>query len=77
MRGNNWVLTRMPYGITEAGRKWQKEIEQWFMGTAGFERVVGERKWIGKKRGQKGVITMIVSKITDYILTGGDIKVME
>lgn len=31
----------MPYGITKAGRQWQKVIEEWILKEAGFERVFG------------------------------------
>lgn len=75
-RGQLWLLTKLPYGITEAGRQWQKSVETWLIGTAGFERVFGVSQ-LFVKRGDKGKINMIVSKVTDDILMGGSVKHME
>lgn len=36
-----WRLTKLPYGIVEAGRKWQKTIEHWMLTEGKLETVFG------------------------------------
>lgn len=66
----------MPYGITEAGRQWQKVIEEWLLNDAGFERIYGVSQ-LFVERDRSGTITMLVSKVTDDILMGGSTQHME
>lgn len=40
-RGFLWKVTKLPYGITEAGRQWEMEFENWLMNDANLERVSG------------------------------------
>lgn len=76
VRGQLWLLIRLPYGITEVGRQFKKVIEQWLIEGAGFERVFGVRQ-LFLKSDTSGYIVMIVSKISDDILMGGHIGRME
>lgn len=68
-RGKMWKLKSLHYGITEAGRHWQKVNEKWLIDEAGFERVFGVSN-LFVKRYTEGDIRMIVSKITDDIKMG-------
>lgn len=43
-RGTLWILTRMPYRISEAGRKWKKVILEWLLNEETFDRIHGVRK---------------------------------
>lgn len=74
-RGKLWLLTVMPYGITEAGRQWQKVIEDWLLKEAGFERVFGVSQ-LFTLRNKQGEIIMLIAKVTDEILMGGDPDIM-
>lgn len=64
------ILTRLPYGISEAGRQWQKFIKGWPLDKEGFVRVFGVSQ-IFIKRNNTGEVTMLVAEITDAILKGG------
>ena len=69
-RGTLWKLTKLLYGIVEAGRKWQKTIEDWMLDTGKLERVFG----IGQmfvKRNRHGRICLLVAKVTDDFIIGG------
>lgn len=66
-RGMLWRLTKLPYGIGEAGRQWAKTFESWMLEEAGLERVFG----VGQmyvRRGQSGRIVFILAKVTDDFL---------
>lgn len=41
LRGLLWKLLKLPYGIADAGRQWQKAVESWMLEIAGMERVFG------------------------------------
>lgn len=69
-RGSLWLLTLLPYGITEAGRQWQKVIEEWLLEDEGFERVFGVSQ-LFVKRNKMGKIIIIIAKVTDDLLMGG------
>lgn len=69
-RNKIWKLTKLPYGIVEAGRQWQLVCEDWLINTAGFERVKGISQ-LFIKRHDDGGIRMIVAKVTDDFLFGG------
>lgn len=66
-----WQLTKLPYGISQAGRQWAKTIESWVLASKGgnFERVYG----IGQLyvlRGHSGRLLLIVAEVTEDILVG-------
>lgn len=68
-------LKKLPYGITEAGREWAKEIESWLIKKSGFKRVkVLSHFYV--KRNRRGNIVMVVVKVTDDILVAGSIPVI-
>lgn len=68
-----WKLWKHPYGITETGRQWAKEIESCLVQTAGFIRVIGMRQ-IYAKRDEQNKIALIAVKVTDDILFAGNIE---
>lgn len=70
-----WKLRKLPYGITEAGRQWAKEIESWLIEKAGFRRVKGLSQFY-VKRDDKDRIVMIAAKVTDDILIAGSIPAL-
>ena len=75
-RSTLWKLTKLPYGIVEAGRQWQKTIEAWMLGPGKLERVFG----IGQlfvRRNIQGKIIMLVAKVTDDFIIGGTIEDIE
>lgn len=65
-----WKLLKRPYGIVEAGRQWQKMIEDWMLNTAGLERIVGLSQMFIKRNSSR-LIILIVAKVTDDFLLGG------
>ena len=63
-------INKLPYGIVEAGRQWQKTIEDWMLEAGKLERVFG----IGQmfvKRNRHGRICLLVAKVTDDFIIGG------
>lgn len=65
-----WRLTKLPYGIVEAGRQWQKTIERWMLSEGGLESVFGLSQLFAQ-RDDNGKITLLVAKVTDDFLICG------
>lgn len=71
-RGTFWRLLKLPYGIVEAGRQWQKVVEEWMLAGAGLARIFGITQ-LYVKRSKKNEITLLVAKVTDDFLLGGSV----
>ena len=69
-RGLLWLLTKLPYGIVEAGRQWQKTVESWMLRDGKLERIIGLSQ-IFVERNTTGKVILIVAKVTDDFLIGG------
>lgn len=67
-----WRLTKLPYGIVEAGRQWQKTIERWMLSAGGLETVFGLSQ-LFLQRDINGNIILLVAKVTDDFLIGGSV----
>lgn len=76
LRGILWKLLKLPYGIADAGRQWQKVVEEWMLTQAGLERVFGIPQ-LFVKRDKDGYISLIIAKVTDDFLLGGAIEQMQ
>ena len=57
-----WKLRKLPYGIADAGRQWQKTVESWMLEQSGFERVLGITQ-LFVKRNEYGDIELLVAKV--------------
>ena len=75
-RGVLWKLNKLPYGIADAGRQWQKKIESWMLEHVGLERVIGLSQ-LFLKRDAKGNVILLVAKVTDDFLLGGTKEAMQ
>ena len=75
-RGVLWKLLKLPYGIFEAGRQWQKTVETWMFNEASLERVLGVSQ-LFVKRDKYGRVVLLVAKVTDDFLLGGSIDNMK
>lgn len=75
-RGILWKLLKLPYGIVEAGRQWQKTVESWMLNEAGLERVLGISQ-LFVKRDETGRIILLIAKVTDDFLLGGSVEEMK
>ena len=71
-----WKLTKMPYGITEAGRQWAKVFEQWLTEKAYFTRIHGIPQMF-VQRNEDGDIRLILAKVTDDLLIAGQMQHIE
>lgn len=71
-----WKLIKLPYGIVEAGRQWQKVIEEWMLNEAGLERIFGISQ-LYRKRDKNGSTILLVAKVTDDLLFSGSIRQMK
>lgn len=69
-RGILWKLTKLPYGIVEAGRQWQKKVEYWMMTQGKLRRVFGISQ-LFIRRTEQGEIYILVANVTDDFLIGG------
>lgn len=69
-RGTLWKLTKLPYGITEAGRQWAIVFEEWLTHTAALKRVSGVDQ-LFVKRDTNGLIVLLMAKVTDDLLMVG------
>lgn len=75
-RGRLWKLTKLPYGVSEAGRQWATVIEEWLLNDMDMERVTGISQLFLRRR-QDGSIAMIMAKVTDDLLFAGTIYDMK
>ena len=75
-RGVLWKLRKLPYGIADAGRQWQKVVEKWMLDKAGVERVFGIPQLFAQRDGN-GAIKLLIAKVTDDFLLGGSPKHMQ
>ena len=69
-RGTLWKLRKLPYGIADAGRKWQRTVETWMIEQAGMERVHGISQ-LFIRRDTSGNVQLLIAKVTDDFLLGG------
>lgn len=75
-RGILWLLTKLPYGIVEAGRQWMLAVEEWMLNEAGLTRVSGVGQLFMKRtnlkhKSGKSKILLIVAKLSDDFLVAG------
>lgn len=76
VRGMLWKLRKLPYGIANAGRQWQKVVEEWMLTEGGLQRVCGISQ-LFVKRDTHGSICLLVAKVTDDFLLGGSVGEMQ
>lgn len=69
-RGSVWKLSKLPYGVCEAGRQWAKTIESWLTHQGGFQRLSGVSQ-LYIKRKENGTISLLLGKLTDDLLIAG------
>ena len=74
-RGKLWKLTKLPYGIVEAGRQWAKAMEEWMLNVAELARIQGLNQ-IYVLRDVGGKIVLIVAKVTDDVICGGSLDII-
>ena len=72
-RGILWKLTKLPYGITEAGRQWARVFEKWLTEKAEFSRVNGVPQMFVHRR-KNGDIKLLIAKVTDDLLIAGALE---
>ena len=65
-----WKLTKLPYGIVEAGRQWQKTVEDWMLTDGGLKRVFGLSQ-LFIRRDKQDRIVLLIAKVTDDFLAAG------
>jgi len=75
-RGTLWKLLKLPYGIADAGRQWQKVVEQWMLSAGNLQRVFGISQLFTKKDDRNNII-LLVAKVTDDFLLGGSEEQMQ
>lgn len=75
-RGMLWMLLKLPYGIVEAGRQWQKVVEEWMLTTGRLLRIRGISQ-LFLKRNASGKIILLVAKVTDDFLIAGSLEQMK
>lgn len=63
-RGTLWKLTKLPYGIVEAGRQWATVFEEWLISSAKLQRVNGFSQLYIKQN----AAGLSVAKVTDDLL---------
>jgi len=71
-----WKLTKLPYGIVEAGRQWQKTFESWLLDEAGFDRIFGISQ-LYRLRDVYGRTRLLIAKVTDDLLMSGSVAAIE
>ena len=71
-----WKLTKLPYGIVEAGRQWQKTVENWMLSDGGLKRVFGLSQMFIRRNKQDEIVLM-VAKVTDDFLVAGKLDYIQ
>lgn len=71
-----WKLTKLPYGIVEAGRQWQKTFEEWLLNDGEVERIFGISQ-LYRLRNAEGQTILLIAKVTDDLLMAGSIANMK
>ena len=71
-----WKLLKLPYGIVEAGRQWQKTVEEWMLNDAELERIHGLSQ-LFTQRDSTGRIILLVAKVTDDFLVRGSVAAID
>lgn len=69
-RGKVWKLSRLPYGIVEAGRQWLCAIEQWMKECFLMNCVSGVDQ-LFVRRTEVGDIELLIAKFVDDFLISG------
>lgn len=62
-----WKLLKLPYGIVEAGRQWQKTVENWMLSKGNLQRFYGLSQ-LFVKRNESANIILMIPKVTDDLL---------
>ena len=75
VRGVLSRLLKLPYGIVESGRQWQKTVETWMLTEGGLQRFFGLSQLFIRRDGH-GRISLIVAKVTDDFLIGGRTEII-
>lgn len=69
-------LTKIPYGIVEAGRQWQKNFEEWLLRDVKVERIFGISQ-LYRLLNSDGHNILLVAKVTDDLLMAGTLSNMK
>lgn len=69
-RNTFWHLTKLPYGIVEAGRQWLRVVEDWMRTGAGLSQAFGVSQ-LFVQRGENGLVSLLVAKTVDDFLIAG------
>lgn len=67
-KGVLWKLTKLPYGIEEAGQHWAKRIKAWMLGPARLERVFGVKELFVKSNGSASIILLVAKVVHDLLV---------
>lgn len=70
-RGISWKLKKLPYGITEAGRKWEIVFEDWILRKVDMRPVRNVEK-LFIKREASGTVTLLMEKVTEDLMMIGN-----
>ena len=65
-----WKLTKLPYGIVEAGRQWQKTVEDWMLSDGGLQRAYGLSQLFFRKNKEDEYVLMIAKVRDDFLVAG-------
>lgn len=68
-RGVLWRLTKLPYGVVEAGRQCKKVVEEWMLDDGGLNNVFGISQ-LFVKRNDAGWIILLVADVPDDFIMG-------
>ena len=65
-----WKLSKLPYGIVEAGRQWQLTAESWLLGSMQFQRIPGLSQIFIKRNDTNCIMLLVVKVIDDFLVSG-------
>lgn len=68
-----WKLTKLPFGIVEAGRNWMLAIEEWMLTHDSLEQFFGVNNQLFIRRSDLGRIVVMFAKLSDDFLVGSNL----
>lgn len=65
-----WKLTRLPYVIVYAGRRWLCAVKEWMTKDFGLERIDAVDQLFHKKEEDGPIVLFVAKVVDDFIITG-------
>lgn len=69
-RGKLWKLTRLPYGIVDAGRQWLCAVKGWMKDDYKLAQVFGILQLFAEREEDGRICMLVVKVVDDFLIVG-------